>query len=70
MPIAPAAEPTPTGPPILIDSIRGTNLVAWREFIYAVPQALGAVHIDRVNFSRYPSIKIYQDRAAALRGIR
>ena len=69
LPIAPAAEPTPTGPPILIDSIRGTNLVAWREFIYAVPQALGAVHVDHINLSRYPSIRCYPDRETARRSI-
>ena len=69
-PPPPILVPSHEGAPILIDSLRGTNLVAWREFIYAVPQALGALHVDRINLARYPSIRCFPDQETARRALR
>lgn len=55
----------PGEPPVLIGSIEGINLVQWREKIYAIPQQVGRLELDRADMARFPMIKTYPDLARA-----
>jgi hypothetical protein len=59
-----AAEPY-RAPPRLVEEIGRTNLVAWKDEIYAVPQAIGPVDLMTANLALYPQIKHYPDIASA-----
>ena len=55
--------------PFLLNSIRGHNLVQWRNRVYSVPQALGDIEIDKVDLRRFASVKVYSDLVAARQAV-
>ena len=53
--------------PQLLASVKGHNIVGWLDAVYAVPQRIGSVHLDKVDLLRYPMIKRFPNYAAAER---
>ena len=64
----PLPRPHDGGPtPQLLASVKGHNIVGWLGDVYAVPQRIGSVHLDKINLLHYPMIRRFSTYAAAER---
>jgi hypothetical protein len=58
-------SPIPTKAPILVGVFEQINIVQLGDKVYAIPQRVGCIHIDRVDLTRFPMIKSFPDLARA-----
>ena len=69
VPVPPGHRPA-GGPPRLVETQPGMNFVEWRGDIYAIPQRVGKIELDRADISRFPGIKKFRDLVTAKNGTR
>lgn len=69
----PRHDPTANGhkslTPKLLGSVNGSNLVGWRGSVYAIPQILGTIHLEKIKLRDYPAITAFPDYVSALKGL-
>lgn len=58
-----------TPAPKLIESLNGMNLVGWKGSVFAIPQQLGTVHIDKVDLLHFPTIRRFSSYQEAEKGL-
>jgi hypothetical protein len=58
------------GPPRLLEVQAGTNFVEWQGAVYAIPQRVGKIEIDKADISRFPGIRKFGDLATARQGVK